>query len=86
MRSLGRWALWVMISCVVVVLVARATAIRWWRVPAGDPYLEASIAPTLRGDLFSVPFPWWLGTLIGAACAELFWRIGAAPGDALPDC
>jgi hypothetical protein len=49
MRSLGRWALWVLISCVVVVLVARATAIRWWRVPEGDPYLEASIAPTLRG-------------------------------------
>jgi signal peptidase I len=49
MRSLGRWALWVLISFVVVVLVARATAIRWWRVPVGDPYLEASIAPSLRG-------------------------------------
>jgi len=29
--------------------LARATAIRWWRVPNDDPYLEASVAPTLSG-------------------------------------
>jgi signal peptidase I len=29
--------------------VARGVAIRWWQVPEGDLYLDASIAPTLRG-------------------------------------
>lgn len=33
----------------VPVGLARLTAVRWWRVPDDDPYLEASIAPTLRG-------------------------------------
>jgi len=27
----------------------RITAIRWWQVPADDPYLDASITPSLRG-------------------------------------
>jgi signal peptidase I len=36
----------------VVIGIARLTAIRWWRVPMDDPFLEASVAPTLRaGDL-----------------------------------
>ena len=49
MRALGRWALWSLIGFVVLVAALRATAIRWWRVPDDDPYLEASIAPSLRG-------------------------------------
>ena len=49
MRSVFRFTLWAAILCGIVVGVARATAIRWWRIPTGDPYLEASIAPTLRG-------------------------------------
>lgn len=49
MRVVGRWALWALISVVVVIAVFRAIAVRWWRVPKDDPYLEASIAPTLRG-------------------------------------
>ncbi|HEY3254330.1 MAG TPA: signal peptidase I, partial [Polyangiaceae bacterium] len=27
----------------------RLTVIRWWQVPIGDPYLEASLAPSVRG-------------------------------------
>jgi signal peptidase I len=35
-----------------IVALARMTALRWWRIPSDDPYLEASIAPSLRaGDL-----------------------------------
>ncbi len=33
------------------------------------------IAPQLRGELFSIPFPWWAGALIGAVSAEAFWRL-----------
>jgi len=49
MRAVGRWALWALISMLVTMGLARATSLRWWRVPNDDPYLEASIAPTLRG-------------------------------------
>ena len=41
--------MWVLVALAIIVGVARAVAIRWWRVPLEDPYLEASIAPTLRG-------------------------------------
>src|SRR6185369_2878519 len=49
MRVLGRWLLWALIAFGVIVGMLRATAIRWWRVPADDPYLDASIAPSLHG-------------------------------------
>jgi signal peptidase I len=49
MRHIWRWLIWIGIVLGVVVGIARAVAIRWWRVPSNDPYLEASIAPTLRG-------------------------------------
>lgn len=49
MRSFLRAVLWVAIVVAILVGAARATAIRWWRVPDDDPYLTASIAPTLRG-------------------------------------
>jgi signal peptidase I len=49
MRKVVRFLFWVALALGIVVGLARATAIRWWRVPEGDPYLEASIAPTLRG-------------------------------------
>jgi signal peptidase I len=29
--------------------ILRATALRWYRLPDDDPFLEASVAPTLRG-------------------------------------
>lgn len=49
MRALGRWLLWTLISFGVLAGILRATAIRWWRVPSDDPYLDASIAPSVRG-------------------------------------
>jgi signal peptidase I len=49
MRTLVRTIAWIAVVLGIVIGVARATAIRWWRVPQNDPYLEASIAPTLRG-------------------------------------
>jgi signal peptidase I len=55
MRKVVRFLVWVALAAGVIVGVARLTAIRWLRVPTGDPYLEASIAPTLRGgDLIIV--------------------------------
>jgi len=51
-RGLIRFVLWTAILLGGLVGILRVTAIRWWRVPGSDPYLEASIAPTLRaGDL-----------------------------------
>lgn len=55
MRKVVRFLVWVAVAIGIVVGLARATAIRWVRVPSGDPYLEASVAPTLRGgDLIIV--------------------------------
>lgn len=51
MRSLLRGLLWILVVGGLLVGAARAVALRWWQVPTDDPYLEASIAPTLRaGD------------------------------------
>lgn len=51
MRSLGRFALWLLVVVGAIVGMLRLTAIRWWKVPDDDPYLAASLAPTLRaGD------------------------------------
>jgi signal peptidase I len=49
MRTLGRWLLWTLIGFAVVIGALRAVALRWWKVPLEDPWLEASIAPSLRG-------------------------------------
>ncbi len=49
MAKLLRYIFWVSLLVAALVGVLRLTAIRWWQVPLGDPYLEASIAPTLRG-------------------------------------
>src|SRR4051794_6606522 len=55
LRYLG-WALFI---AGTVIGLARLTVIRWWRVPLGDPYLEASLAPTLRGGDWVIL---WRGT------------------------
>ena len=49
MRKLGKGLLWVTLALAVLVGIARATVLRSWRIPDDDPWLEASIAPTLRG-------------------------------------
>jgi signal peptidase I len=48
-RKLLRFLFWTAVVLGIVVGLARLVAIRWWRVPENDPFLEASIAPTLRG-------------------------------------
>jgi signal peptidase I len=48
-QGLSRFLAWTLLICAGLVGVARATALRWWHVPIGDPELEASIAPSLRG-------------------------------------
>src|SRR4051812_19373433 len=40
---------WIAAIIAVLIGVLRLTAIRWWQVPLNDPYLEASVAPSLRG-------------------------------------
>src|SRR5262245_17115134 len=49
MRKALRFLFWTALVLGVIVGLARLIAIRWWRVPEGGPFLEASIAPTLRG-------------------------------------
>ncbi len=49
MRKVLRFLLWTAIIVGAVIGLARLTAIRWVRIPTGDAYLEASIAPSLRG-------------------------------------
>ena len=36
-------------------------------------------APYLRGELFSIPFPWWAGSLLGITSAEACWRLLPRP-------
>ena len=33
----------------IFIGLARLTVLRWWRVPNNDPYLTASISPSVRG-------------------------------------
>lgn len=48
-RSFPRLIAYLAIFFGVLIGVARATAIRWYKVPTDDPYLQASVAPTLSG-------------------------------------
>jgi hypothetical protein len=38
-----------------------------------------ALAPYLRGDPFSIRFPWWVAALLGLASAEVFWRMRSVP-------
>jgi signal peptidase I len=49
MRVFFRFLAWTALILAVIVGLLRVTAIRWWHVPADDPYLDASIAPSIRG-------------------------------------
>jgi len=49
MRTLWRFLLWSAVIAAVIIGALRAVAIRWWRLPTNDPWLEASFEPTLRG-------------------------------------
>jgi hypothetical protein len=37
------------------------------------------LAPHLRGELFSIPFPWWAGGLLGLAVAAAFGSLLGLP-------
>lgn len=89
MGKFGKALLWIAVILGAVVGLARAVALRWWTVPEGDPYLEASIAPTLRGGdlvlLWRLTKPKF-GDLV--ACPEpgrpdrmVIGRIVGEPGD-----
>lgn len=34
-----------------------------------------ALAPYLRGDPFTIRFPWWVAALLGLVSAEVFWRV-----------
>lgn len=62
MRKMFRFLFWVALVLGIVIGVGRATCIRWWRVPSDDPYLTASISPSVRaGDLILL----WRGSKPG---------------------
>lgn len=88
-RRFAKLALFLVITLAVLLWVLRATGFHWMRVPADDPYLQASVAPTLSGgDLVVV----WrrkqprFGDLV--VCAEpraeeriVIARLVGTPGD-----
>ena len=49
MSKILRFVVWTLIIGGALTGLLRLTAIRWWQVPLGDPYLEASLTPTLHG-------------------------------------
>lgn len=49
LRKMLRFLFWVVLVVGIVIGFLRLTALRWWRVPSNDPYLTASISPSLRG-------------------------------------
>jgi signal peptidase I len=49
MSKFLRYLAWTLFIVGGLIGIARLTVIRWWRLPTGDPYLEASLAPGLRG-------------------------------------
>jgi signal peptidase I len=49
MRTILRLLMWTAIIAVVLIGAARSVAIRWWQVPINDPWLQASVEPSLRG-------------------------------------
>lgn len=71
MRKMFRFLFWVALIAGIIIGVARLTVLRWYRVPSDDPYLTASISPSVRGgDLILL----WRLTKPGfgdlAMCAE----------------
>jgi signal peptidase I len=62
MRKMFRLLFWVALVSGIVIGLLRLTVLRWWRVPSNDPYLTASISPSLRGgDLILL----WRGSTPG---------------------
>jgi hypothetical protein len=43
------------------------------------------LGPSLKGELFSIPFPAWAGATLGMLTCEVFWRLLAWRGDHPPE-
>lgn len=60
-------------------LLRRLGLVRRWTLWLAGAAIGAAgalaLAPYLRGDLFSIRFPWWVAALLGVASAEVFWRV-----------
>jgi signal peptidase I len=89
MRSLWRLLLWGAVIAAVIIGALRLVAIRWWRLPTNDPWLDASVEPTLRGGDLVVLWrltPPHYGELVicpepGAPERVVVGRILGEPGD-----
>jgi len=61
------------------IALRRIGGLRRWTLWTGGVAIGIAVAlllaPALRGELFSIPFPWWAGGLLGLASAEAFWRL-----------
>ncbi len=49
MRKMFRFLFWVALVLGITIGALRLTVLRWWRVPNNDPYLTASLSPSIRG-------------------------------------
>lgn len=58
-RRLTKFLAYLAVLAAIAAGVARATVLRWWRVPSDDPYLEASVAPTLAGGDWVILWRMW---------------------------
>jgi signal peptidase I len=91
MRSLWRFLFWAVVFAGALVGVLRAVAFRWWRVPTNDPWLEASVEPSLRGGDFVLLWrltPPHFGDLVlcpepNAAERVVVGRVFGEPGDTI---
>jgi hypothetical protein len=54
-------------------LVSRLTV--WLAAAVIGSAVALLLAPSLRGDLFSIRFHWWTGALLGVLSAEVFLRL-----------
>lgn len=68
MAKFLRVVAWTLAIAAIFVGLGRLTVIRWWQIPVGDPYLEASLAPTLRGGDWIIL---WRGTAPAAGSLVL---------------
>ena len=65
------------------LVLRRVGALTRWTVWLGAAAIGTVVAqllePRLRGDLFALPFPWWVGAALALVSAEVFWRLLALP-------
>jgi hypothetical protein len=63
----------------IYLLLRRLALVSRWTLWLGGIAIGVTVAlllaPSLRGELFSIPFPWWVGALLGLVSAEAFLRL-----------